>query len=256
MNYKNFECKILSIITIKYTEYIRVETSYLFVDPSLLFLCNVRAYINLKINIMKKITLYIFILISSISFHAQFGDCSLINLSATGTPGNMYSFQVGSNVDSLVTSGLNSSNNVQHRWRAYSYNNVGDLLAQSFDTSSTCINCLWSSTLSQDTCWSNTMMDTLTMMLNMTILDNQTCVTIFGVSFIPSNNNNSNGGFSYVQMNQSTGISTVNDKEKVLYKTFNVLGQEVKADKVNNEIIIYLYNDGTSEKKYVSKIVD
>ena len=99
-------------------------------------------------------------------------------------------------------------------------------------------------------------MDTLTMMLNMTILDNVTCVTIFGVSFIPSNNNNSNGGFSNVQMNPSSGITTLNNKEKVLHKIFNVLGQELNADEVNNEIIIYLYTDGTSKKKYVSKLVD
>ena len=179
----------------------------------------------------------------------------MINLSATGTSGNNYSFQVGSNVDSLVVAGLISSN-VQHRWRASSINNMADLIAQSMDTSSTCNNCLWSSTLSQDTYMSNTMMDTLTMMLNMTILDNVTCVTIFGVSFIPSNNNNSNGGFSYVQMNPSTGNTTVNNKEKVLHKIFNVLGQEVKVDEVNNEIIIHLYTDGSSEKKYVSKLTD
>jgi hypothetical protein len=205
---------------------------------------------------MKKITLFITIIIATLTSHTQFGDCGLINLSATGTAGNNYSFQVGSNVDSLVTAGVISSNNVQHRWRAYHYNNFQDLFNNSFDTSSTCINCLWSSTLSQDTYMSNTIMDTLTMMLNMTILDNQTCVTIFGVSFIPSNNNNSNGGFSYVQMNQSTGIPTLNNKEKVLLKTFNVLGQEVKAGEVNNEIIIHLYTDGSSEKKYISKLND
>jgi len=187
---------------------------------------------------------------------AQMVVCDQINLSATGTAGNSYSFQVASNADSLVTAGVISSNNVQHRWRAYHYNNFQDLFNNSFDTSSTCINCLWSSTLSQDTYMSNTIMDTLTMMLNMTILDNQTCVTIFGVSFIPSNNNNSNGGFSYVQMNQSTGIPNVNNKEKVLYKTLNLLGQEVNADEVNNEIIIHLYTDGSSEKKYVSKFTD
>ena len=204
---------------------------------------------------MKKITILIGIVVASFTSDAQWVDCSLINLSATGTSGNNYSFQVGSNVDSLVVAGLIPSN-VQHRWRASSINNMADLIAQSMDTSSTCNNCLWSSTLSQDTYMSNTMMDTLTMMLNMTILDNITCVTIFGVSFIPSNNNNSNGGFSYVQMNPSTGITTVNNKEKVLHKTFNVLGQEVNANEVNNEIIIYLYTDGTSKKKYVSKLVD
>ena len=205
---------------------------------------------------MKKITFLVTIIIATLTSHAQFGDCGLINLSATGTSGNNYSFQVGSNVDSLVTAGVISSNNVQHRWRAYHYNNFQDLFNNSMDTSSTCNNCLWSSTLSQDTYMSNTMMDTLTMMLNMTILDNVTCVTIFGVSFIPSNNNNSNGGFSYVQMNPSTGTTTVNNKEKVLHKIFNVLGQEVKVDEVNNEIIIHLYTDGSSEKKYVSKLTD
>ena len=213
-------------------------------------------YCNIKIKQMKKITFLITIITATLTSHAQFGECGLINLSATGTAGINYSFQVGSNVDSLVASGLISSNNVQHRWRAYHYNNFQDLFNNSFDTSSTCINCLWNSTLSQDTYMSNTMMDTLTMMLNMTILDNQTCVTIFGVSFIPSNNNNSNGGFSYIQMNQSTGIPNVNNIEKVLFKTFNVMGQEVKADEVNNEIIIQLYNDGSSEKKYVSKLID
>lgn len=204
---------------------------------------------------MKRI-IFLITIITTITSHAQFGDCGLINLTATGTSGNNYSFQVSSNADSLVAVGLISSNNIQHRWRAYHYNNFQDLLNQSFDTSSTCINCLWSSTLSEDTFMSNTMMDTLTLMLNMTILDNVTCITIFGVSFIPSNNNNSNGGFSFVQMNQSTGIPIVNDQEKVLYKTFNLLGQEVNTDEVNNEIIIHLYSDGSSEKKYVSKLTD
>jgi len=205
---------------------------------------------------MKKSTLLIFIIISSLTSYSQWGDCGLLNLTATGTSGNNYSFQVSSNADSLFAAGLISSGSVQHRWRAYHYNNFQDLINQSFDTSSICNNCLWSSTLSEDTFISHTMMDTLTMMLNMTIFDNVTCVTIFGVSFIPSNNNNSNGGFSLIQLNQSTGISTVNNKEKVLYKTFNVMGQEVNADEVNNEIIIHLYTDGSSEKKYVSKLID
>lgn len=228
----------------------------LILHPPPIVIYTLNLFCNLKNNKMKKITFLITIIIATVTSHAQFGDCGLINLSATGTAGNNYSFQVGSNVDSLIASGLISSNNVQHRWRAYHYNNFQDLFNNSFDTSSTCINCLWSSTLSQDTYMSNTIMDTLKMMLNMTILDNQTCVTIFGVSFIPSNNNNSNGGFSYVQMNQSTGIPNVNNKEKVLYKTLNLLGQEVNADEVNNEIIIHLYTDGSSEKKYVSKLTD
>lgn len=203
---------------------------------------------------MKKITLFIFTIIASLNSHAQWGDCDLINLSANGGSGNMYSFQVTSNVDSLVLGGTITPN-VQHRWRAYSYNNMLDCINQSFDTSSTCNNCLWSSTLSQDTYTAN-FMDTLTIMLNMTILDSTTCVTIFGVAFDPLANNNSNGGFTMIDMNQPTGIQNLTSKQKVLYKTYNLLGQEINPDQVNNEIVIYLYTDGTSEKKYVSRIVD
>ena len=204
---------------------------------------------------MKKITLLITIVIATVASNAQWGNCGLINLSATGITGNNYSFQVGSNVDSLVAEGTIAPN-VQHRWRAYHYNHFQYLVNQSFDTSSTCINCLWSSTLSEGTYVSNIMMDTLTMMLNMTILDDVTCVTIFGVVYDPLANNNSNGGFTMIDMNQQTGIQNLTSKEKVLYKTFNILGQEVNTDQVNNEIVIYLYTDGTSEKKYVSRIVD
>ena len=55
---------------------------------------------------MKKITILIGIIVASFTSDAQWVDCSLINLSATGNSGNNYSFQVGSNVDSLVVAGL------------------------------------------------------------------------------------------------------------------------------------------------------
>jgi hypothetical protein len=203
---------------------------------------------------MKKITFLITIIIATLTSHAQFGDCGLINISATGTTGNNYSFQLGSNVDSLVASGLISSNNVQHRWRAYQYNNFQDLFNNSFDTSSTCINCLWSSTLSQDTYMSNTIMDTLTMMLNMTILDNQTCITIFGVVYDPSSNNNSNGGISMSMMNQATSVYEVKDQSnKKFVAAYNMLGKKVDPNLINNEILIFVYDDGSTEKKLISR---
>ena len=206
-----------------------------------------------KINIMKKTIYTLSLVLMSLLGTAQMAVCDQINLSATGTAGNSYSFQVSTNADSLVAAGLISSNNVQHRWRAYSSNNMVDAISEWNDTSSSCVNCLWSSTLSEDSYTAN-FMDTITIIVNMAILDNTTCITLFGVAFDPSANNNSNGGFSYTQLNQSTGISMVNDKEKVLYKTFNLLGQEVNPDEVRNEIIIYFYSDGTSEKKYISSI--
>ena len=202
---------------------------------------------------MKKITLLIIIIIATVTSKAQWGDCGLINLSATGTTGNNYSFQVGSNVDSLVSAGTITSN-VQHRWRAYHQNNFLDLINQSFDTSSTCINCLWSSNLSEDTYVSNVMMDTLTMMLNMTILDDVTCITIFGVVYDPSSNNNSNGGISMSMMNQATSIGEVKaQSNKNFVAAYNMLGKKVDPDVINNEILIFVYDDGSTEKKLISR---
>ena len=208
--------------------------------------------INLKLK-MKKFTLLLTVIIITVTSQAQWGDCGLINLSATGTTGNNYSFQVGSNVDSLVAAGTITPN-VQHRWRAYHYNNFQDLVNQSFDTSSVCSNCLWSSTFSEDTYVSNIMMDTLTMMLNMTILDDVTCITIFGVVYDPSSNNNSNGGISMSMMNQSTSVNEIKDQSnKKFVAAYNMLGEKVEVNLINNEILIFVYDDGSTEKKLISR---
>jgi hypothetical protein len=202
---------------------------------------------------MKKFTLLLTVIIITVTSQAQWGDCGLINLSATGTTGNNYSFQLGSNVDSLVAAGTITPN-VQHRWRAYHYNNFQDLVNQSFDTSSVCSNCLWSSTFSEDTYVSNIMMDTLTMMLNMTILDDVTCITIFGVVYDPSSNNNSNEGISMSMMNQSTSVNEIKDQSnKKFVAAYNMLGEKVEVNLINNEILIFVYDDGSTEKKLISR---
>jgi hypothetical protein len=219
------------------------------------FTFDVLTFINtiiLKLK-MTKFTLLLTVIIITVTSQAQWGDCGLINLSATGTTGNNYSFQVGSNVDSLVAAGTITPN-VQHRWRAYHYNNFQDLVNQSFDTSSVCSNCLWSSTFSEDTYVSNIMMDTLTMMLNMTILDDVTCITIFGVVYDPSSNNNSNGGISMSMMNQSTSVNEIKDQSnKKFVAAYNMLGEKVEVNLINNEILIFVYDDGSTEKKLISR---
>jgi hypothetical protein len=179
--------------------------------------------------------------------------CNYLQITASGTAGNTNSFQVGSNVDSLVTTGLISSN-IQHRWRAYSYWNAQDLVDQAFDTSSICNNCIWSSTLSQDT-YSSTILDTLTLMINMTIVDGWTCTTIFGVEYDASSNNNSNGGVSMSMMDQSTSINEVKaPSNKNLFAVYNMLGQKIDPNIANNEILIFIYQDGTSMKKRVTRL--
>lgn len=187
-------------------------------------------------------------------FLAQWGTpCNYLQLTATGTAGNTNSFQVGSNVDSLVAAGLISSN-IQHRWRAYSYWNAQDLVDQAFDTSSTCNNCIWSSTLSQDT-YTSTILDTLTLMMNMTIVDGWTCTTIFGVVYDASSNNNSNGGVSLSMMDQSTSINEVKTpSNKNIIAAYDMLGKKVDPNVTNNEIVIFIYEDGSSLKKRITRL--
>ena len=204
---------------------------------------------------MKKFLLISIILFGCTQiFLAQWGTpCNYLQLTATGTAGNTNSFQVGSNVDSLVTAGLISSN-IQHRWRAYSYWNAQDLVDQAFDTSSTCNNCIWSSTLSQDT-YSSTILDTLTLMINMTIVDGWTCTTIFGVEYDASSNNNSNGGVSLSMMDQSTSINEVKaPSNKNIIAVYNMLGKKVDPNVTNNEIVIFIYEDGSSLKKRITRL--
>jgi len=202
---------------------------------------------------MKKLLLTI-ILVFGIAqiFLAQLETpCEYLQITATGTAGNTNSFQVGSNVDSLVTAGLISSD-IQHRWRAYYYWNAQDLVNQIFDTSSTCNNCIWSSTLSQDT-YSSSVLDTLTLMLNMTIVDGWTCSTMFGVIYDPSSNNNSDGGISISMIDQSTSLNEVKDKSnKNIIAVYNMLGKKVEPKTKINGILIFIYDDGSSTKKWVS----
>ena len=204
---------------------------------------------------MKKFLLTSIIFFGSIKiFLTQWGTpCEYLHISATGTAGNTNSFQVGSNVDSLVTAELISSN-IQHRWRAYHYWNGQDLVNEAFDTSSTCVSCLWSSTLSEDTYTSN-VLDTLTLMINMTIVDGWTCNTIFGVVYDPASNNNSNGGVSLSMMDQSTSINEFKaPSNKNIIAVYNMLGKKVDPNVINNEIVIFIYEDGSSLKKRITRL--
>ena len=203
---------------------------------------------------MKKLFLTLIILfgLSHISL-AQIGTpCDYLQIRATGNFGNTNSFQVGSNVDSLVIAGLISSN-IEHRWRAYYYWNVQDLVNQAFDTSSFCNNCIWSSNLSEDT-YSSNILDTLTLMLNMTIVDGWTCTTIFGVVYDPLLNNNSNGGISISMIDQSTSLNEVEaQSNKKIIAVYNMLGNRVDPNAEINEILIFIYDDGSSDKKWITK---
>ena len=65
--------------------------------------------------------------------------------------------------------------------------------------------------------------------------------------------NPSNGGFSLIMTNQPTGIKNTIKTEKKITGTFNLLGEKVNPENINNEIIIYTYSDGSADKLFLNK---
>ena len=50
--------------------------------------------------------------------------------------------------------------------------------------------------------------------------------------------------------NNTTGIEDYNSTNKKLIAVYNLMGQIVNPDEVNNQVLIYLYDDRSIEKKY------
>ena len=50
-----------------------------------------------------------------------------------------------------------------------------------------------------------------------------------------------------------TNISNLESKNKKLVNIYNLAGQIVDPEKINHEMVIYLYSDGSTEKKFIEK---
>ncbi len=50
-----------------------------------------------------------------------------------------------------------------------------------------------------------------------------------------------------------TNISNLESKNKKLVNIYNLAGQIVDPEKINHEMVIYLYSDGSTEKKFINK---
>ena len=54
-------------------------------------------------------------------------------------------------------------------------------------------------------------------------------------------------------LNSNTDVLNPETKNKKLINTFNLAGQIINLKKITNEIIVYLYSDGSTEKKFIKK---
>jgi hypothetical protein len=51
----------------------------------------------------------------------------------------------------------------------------------------------------------------------------------------------------------TTNIKSIETKERKLINTYNLAGQIVDPNKVNQEIVIFKYSDGSTEKKFLNR---
>ncbi|MBM78810.1 MAG: hypothetical protein CL846_10040 [Crocinitomicaceae bacterium] len=59
-------------------------------------------------------------------------------------------------------------------------------------------------------------------------------------------------GLNWINMNNVNSIEEINSTNKTLIKAVDLSGKEVDESKIKNQIIIYLYSDGSKEKKFIN----
>lgn len=206
---------------------------------------------------MKKIAITIFTLFT-LSTTAQ-DICNALNV--TRQMQGVVNFRLYSNLDSINISGASS-----FRWKAFPDSVFAQLDTANYDFKT------WLD--STNTSWESGDSVPLIFFSNNAPHHHQkwgvflfsffrggdTCVIPFTVNryanawhlnFIPSfntttvtppNTGNPNGN--------TTGIEDYNNTNKKLVAVYNLMGQIVNPDEVNNQVLIYLYNDRSIEKKY------
>jgi len=59
-------------------------------------------------------------------------------------------------------------------------------------------------------------------------------------------------GLNWINTNNVNAIEEFNSTKKTLIKAVDLSGREVDHSKIKNQIIIYLYSDGSKEKKFIN----
>ena len=75
------------------------------------------------------------------------------------------------------------------------------------------------------------------------------------IPFYINSSPNANGlpTWNLTMLNSNTDVLNPETKNKKLINTFNLAGQIINPKKITNEVIVYLYSDGSSEKKFIKK---
>lgn len=194
---------------------------------------------------MKKTTLIFLVFIFPFLINSQ--NCGDIRVNVI-PQNSIYQVVLTTNYDSLVNLNPNVANvSVFYDWRAYppgNHNWNGNTH-------------IWQSTISDPTYSVTLNDDNIFFILSLLMGDTATsttpvtnCILPFFIardSLMPSywNLTMLNTGF--------TNISNLEYKNKKLINIYNLAGQIVDPEKINHEMVIYLYSDGSTEKKYIEK---
>lgn len=208
---------------------------------------------------MKKIAITIFTLFT-LSATAQ-DICNVINISHQWI--SLSRFKLQSNLDSINFTGAST-----FRWKAFPDSVFAQLDTADYDfkTWLDSTNMSWESGDSTPTVYFNLNMPHIVekfgVFLFSFIRNGDTCVfpftmnrdganwsewymypiPSFNTTVSPSNTGNPNGN--------TTGIEDYGNTNKKLVAVYNLMGQIVNPDEVNNQVLIYVYDDRSIEKKY------
>ena len=197
---------------------------------------------------MNKITTLIVLVLVTLFVKSQ--NCS--DLRVILTQNSFTEVNLSTNYDSLVNSSTNitpsgTSTDPVYDWRAYppgNHNWSGNSHT-------------WQSTIDNPT-YSVTFNDHyLFFILSLSMGDTATSPNPVNICMLPFciARDSTNPSFWNLSMlnSVSNGISNFESKNRTLLKVYNLAGQIVDPKEVNQEIVIYKYTDGSTEKKFINK---
>ena len=189
---------------------------------------------------------YFLVLLVSSNIFCFSQTCDQININVN--PINIYEVELSTNYDSLVNLNPNAAAvSAIYDWRAYPPGN------HNWSGNSH----VWQSTLAQPH-YSVTINDNnLFFILSLSIGDTATSPNPVNICLIPFFIIRDTIGSSQWNLmmlgNGATNISNLESPTKKLINTYNLAGQIVDPNKVNQEIVIFKYSDGSTEKKFINR---
>ena len=193
---------------------------------------------------MKNFYFLVFLVLSNIFCFSQ--TCDQINININSI--NPYEFELSTNYDSLVNLNSNAAAvSAIYDWRAYPPGNH-NWSGNSHVWHSALAEPHYSVTINDNNLFfilSLSMGDTVTSPLPVNI-----CLLPF---FIARDTIGSSHWNLMILSNSATNILNLESNTKKLINTYNLTGQIVDPNKVNQEIVIYKYSDGSTEKKFINR---